>query len=627
MPPPTAERRRWLLAGLAAAAAAAALYAPTLGHGFVFDDNPEVVDNAFIRSLASLPLVASTSAWKGSGDPNPLYRPLTTATYAVNHALGGLAPFGYHLVNVVLHALSSGLVVAAGGALGLSLPASAVAGLLFAVHPVHVEAVANVAGRKDLLTTAFVLLAFLAHLRGLRRGGWALAAAPLALAAAMFSKETGVAGLFLLAARDFLLGRDDWRRAPRRAAGLHLAYLAAAAAYLAARWAVVGTLGAPHSPWVENPLALVPAVVRIPTAVAQVGRGIALLLLPIRLSPDYSFHAVPVQTSLPDPLLLLAVAATLAVALLATLGPARRLTLFLGFWYAITLLPGSNLLFPVGTTFGERLLYLPSAAFCLGAGAVLGWLLDTRARGVARVAVPAALLLLSARTFAYERVWRDELTLFTEGVRVQPDSVKMQQCLGAALMERGDAAAALPHFLRALEILEGTPASLSRHRLELGVALERLGRLGEAESLYGQILRDEPAYADALWRLGVVRWSQGRRPEAVALWREAVAADPRHGRALSDLGIAALAAGDEAGAEASWLRAAQADPRLASVWLRLGDLYQRRGDVARARAAWSAFLERDAGRLPEAAAEVRRRLAASREGPPLQGPAAGGNQK
>lgn len=605
------SRRRAALTAGAVALLAVAVYASTIGHEFVFDDNPEVVDNEGIRSLRNLPSFFGESAWKGAGEDNPIYRPLTTASYALNHAVSGLEPWSYHLVNVVLHAVVSVLVLVF--ALELGLPALAAFGgaALFAVHPIHVEAVANVAGRKDLLTAVFALLAVLAHVRATRRGGIAVVLAPLALLAAMFSKEAGLAVLGVLVARDILFGREEWSRAQRRFVGLYAAYAGAVAVYFVARWTAVGSLGVPldHIPYAENPIAHVPAATRLVTAVAALGRGIALLVAPVTLSPDYSYAAIPPATGAGDPYLwlgLLAVVAAIATTILAwRRAPIVVLALA---WYAATLFPASNLIVPIGTIFGERLLYLPSVGLSLLVGAALARAPGGLASTVARTAVAIVLVWFGWRTLVYAGVWHDELALFTWGEKVQPRSSKMQQCLGAALMERGRPAEAVPHFEAALAIVGDQAIPQSRHRLELGVAYEALDRPADAARVYLAILRDDPAYADAMWRLGVAQWAMGQRGAAVKSWERTVAVDPRHGRALSEIGIALWNEGNRGGARAMWERATVADPRLASAWYRLGNAYEQEGDLARARSAWSEFLNHAGAKLPREQAEIRRKL-------------------
>jgi tetratricopeptide (TPR) repeat protein len=595
MAPPD-PRRGAVLAALAAALTAALLYAPTLGHGFAFDDAPEVVRNDHIRSLGNVGKMFASGAWDGAGERNPIYRPLTSVTYAVDHAVAGLSPAAFHVSNVVLHAVASALVVLLALRLGVGVLAAALAGLVFAVHPVHVEVAANVAGRKDALATVFVVLSVLAHDTALRRGRAFLVLPVLALAAALFSKESGAAAIAVIAAWDLLLHRETWRAQRRRALGLYAAYAAVAVLYLVARRAAVGSLGVPVEfiPFVENPLAHAPALPRVLTAVAVLGRGLALLVLPRTLAPDYSFDAIPLVASPADGWFL-ASAATLALLAAVALRTWRSwpLVAFAIAWYAAAIFPASNLVVKVGTTFGERLLYLPSVGFCVVAGVALARLAAPGAVRPLRVAAVAAIALaLAARTLAYERVWADEVALFGEAVEAQPRSAKAHALLGAAFMEVGRAEEGTRELERSLALLAGAPGPHAEDRVKLGVAYERTGRSGDAAAVYEGILRDVPDFPDALWRLGVVRWAQGRRDEGARLWERTLQVAPDHARAMSDLGIAALARGDAAAAEALWRRAAQVDPRAPGPWLSLGNLYDRRGDAVRARDAWRRFLER-----------------------------------
>ena len=593
-----------------------AAYAGTLGHGFALDDGPEVVDNAHVRSLAGVGTVFTTSSWAGAGDLSaPMYRPLTTLSYSLNYAVGGLAPFGFHLLNLLLHAAVCVLVLLLGLHVGLGLAAAAAAAALFAVMPVHVEAVANVAGRKDLLVAAFSLGAVLAHARALRQGGGALVLAPLLVACALLSKEAGLVLVGLLAAHDLVFARDDWRTHRRRALGLFASYLAVTLLFVLARHAVLGTLVFPRIPFDENPVASAPTAIRVMTAVAVLGRGLLLQVVPLRLSADYSFAAIPPVTSPLDPAFLASAAAILGLGALAwrfrkrfPLGP------FAFLWYGISIFPASNLVVPIGTIFGERLLYTPSIAFTLVAGAGAGWLLRTRARVVATPAMALALAAYGLRTWDCSRAWANDLTVFTAAAAAQPDSAKAQRMAGGALMEAGRPDEAAAAFRRAAEIIRrpGTPQDrLAPALVELGVAHERTGQLAEAERIYEDILRADPRNGDALWRLGVVRWQGGDRPGAVGLWMRVVEIDPAHARAWNDLGIAALLSGDPDGARRAWERATTADPNLASAWYRLGNLHERRGDPDAARRAWMRFLETAHDRFPEMREEVARKLGTS----------------
>lgn len=606
------RRRQARLATLAVALAAVLPYLHTLGHEFAYDDGVEVVDNAYIRGIQGVPLILSNPVWAGAGKGSSAYRPLTTLTYSLNHAVGGLAPAGYHLVNLLLHAGAASLVLALALALGVPLAAATLAGLLFAVHPVHVEAVANVAGRKELLVTVFTVGALLLHSGALRRGGWRLVAAPLLGVLAAFSKETGLVLVGLVVALDLLFGREDLRAAPRRAAVLYASYLAGISLYLAARWAVLESVGMPGTPFLENPIASAPFLERAATGFVVLGKGLQLLVAPITLSPDYSYAAIPPVASALDPRLALALAGLAAVAAFAAWpGERRRVRLAAVAIYALTVFPASNLLVPIGTIFGERLLYLPSVGFALGVAAVASVWLEGPHRASLRTVAGIALALLAVRGAWYARAWADSLSIFAEGARVQPRSAQMQLTYGGQLLERREMAGAAAAFSRAAEILAVRPDAQSPALVQLGVAYEHLGRAEEAERLYARVLALDPRHPDALWRMGVRRWGQGDRPGAVALWERALAAEPRHAPALSDLGLAAYAAGDLLGAEARFREAAAIAPRLPGVWYKLGLVCDRLGRRDDALAAWRRFLEL----APEPSRErddVERRLAAAR---------------
>ena len=613
---PQATTRRTRLAAAMVACVAFGAYAGTLDHGFALDDGPEVVENRLIRSLRDAPEVFSTASWAGSGDADvPMYRPLTTLSYSLDYARAGLSPAGFHLTNVLLHAAVSVLVLFLAVKLGLSQAAGAVAALLFAVLPVHVEAVANVAGRKDVLIAAFTIGAVLAHARALRQGGAATILAPLLVTLALLSKESGMVTLGLLAAHDLVFSREAWRHRRRRAVGLFASYLAVTLLFVLARHAVLGTLVFPRIPFDENPVADAPALVRVMTATAVLGRGLLLLVLPARLSADYSYAAILPVTSPLDPAFLASSAAILALAATAwrfrksfPLGP------FAFLWYGISIFPASNLAVPIGTIFGERLLYVPSVAFALVAGAGAGRLLASRARGVAMAAVALLLGLYGIQTWRSSRAWANDLAVFTAAAAAQPDSAKAQRMLGGALMEAGRPDEAAAAFRRAAEIIRrpGTPQDrLAPALVELGVAQERIGALDEATRVYEEILRGDPRNGDALWRLGVVHWRRGDRPGAVRLWVRTVEIDPGHARAWNDLGIAASLSGDLDGARAAWQRATAADPNLASAWYRLGHVLERQGEAEGARRAWIRFLDTAHDRFPEMREEVARKLGTS----------------
>src|SRR5262245_56774984 len=149
----------------AAALVAAACYLNTLPNQFAFDDLEIILRNPLVSGERAGDFAATFAShyWSHLRESGNLYRPLTILSYAANHALSGTSPWSYHAVNILLHALASALVVALGVRFGLNAPLSLAAGLLFAVHPVHSEAVAGVVGRAELLVACGAAAGWLAH--------------------------------------------------------------------------------------------------------------------------------------------------------------------------------------------------------------------------------------------------------------------------------------------------------------------------------------------------------------------------------------------------------------------------------------------------------------------------------
>lgn len=589
-----------------------ALYAPALLHGFAFDDDIVIVRNRFLQASGGLPSLVTRTEWAGGGLELAQWRPLTALTYAANFALGGLAPWGYHLANALLHALVVLLVFLVALRAGLADRWAAAAALLFAIHPIHVEAVANVTGRKDLLATLFVLAMFLAHRRALRRGGWSLAWPALAYLAAMFSKEVGTVGLALVLAADLLLPYGGFRAgAPerRRALRLHAAYLACLLVFLALFRAVAGQIGFGEIPFQDNPAAHASTWLRLLTAVAVIGKGLWLQLLPFGQSPDWSFDAIQLATSLADPRVLMTLAALagwlfLGLRLLRTT-PVILLSLA---WYGAALSPAANVLFPAGTLFGERLLYLPSVGLALLAGAGLQALAGAdgvRARRLVLPAGAAVCALLAVATIRYEAAWGDELRLFRWAAESAPRSTKVHHKLATLLLAADRPDDALVEADRALEILP----SNSRARVARAAVLGKLGRTLEQEADLRHALAEAPEDPDAAYSLGGLARDAGRLDDAAALWRRTVALRPLHSGALSDLATYHLLRGELGAALDFAQRAVEADPTCATGWYALGTIYRSRADAPRSRQAFQRFVETAGTDYAAEAAGVRAKLA------------------
>jgi len=457
-------------------AAALAVSSPALRHGLVFDDHLLIDGNAdLIRGDVPLSAALTRRYWGGANEAaaNELYRPATILS---------LAAGAMHPVNSALHASNAALTFFLFRALDVAPPISLLAGLIFAVHPIATEAVVPISGRSDLLATFFVLGSTLLAASGSRASGWRRAAFVVGAAAAAFlgalSKECAfVVPVVTLAA--MLASKRP------RGASIVVAQCAALAAALALRVGVLGYFfrsGAPADPrdaylaFVNNPVQFASTGVRVMTALRVVLRAAGLLVFPLHLSADYSFDQIPAfsgAVTIVDVAALAFAASFVAAGLFfARRAPNAAFSLA---WVAAACLPASNLLFPTGTIFGERLLYMPLVGFALLAALTIGRL----PRPPAAVLAVVLVILLGARFVARTADWSSDDALFESAARASPRSSKAHSNHGFTLQAQGRIAEAADEYRRALEIAP----DLTGARISLARCLVRLARPGEALAL------------------------------------------------------------------------------------------------------------------------------------------------
>lgn len=492
-------RPRWIRTAMWASVISLALAASLSGivNGFAFDDLHIIVEDNRTHSLAHWWQLFAQSYWplEKGGD---LYRPVTMLGFAVQWALGGGAPLVFHIVSIALYALVCAVFL---GVLLELLPMRAawLGAALFAVHPLHVEAVGNVVGQSELLAALFMFLALLVFLRSRRRGSVSLrdiSIIVLLYILGCLSKEHAIVlPLLLLSAEATVLATQAPLRA--RLTAIRPLILTLAAAGVAIVWLRIQVLGATAAASGESNSLLLgqPFGIRAMTMLRVLLEWVRLFFWPAHLSADYSPRAIDVVTG-PSPEMLASAAILVGFTGLAWTARHRvPVATFAFLWVAIALLIPSNLIVPTGFAVAERTLFLASGGVMLGVAATVARLTPSKVSGTARHlalgAVGVVLLLGLFRSGFRQRVWRDNETLFAQTVNDVPASYKAHLAHAALLFQHNRRKEAFEEvriahaiFPKDLDVLEYAAQEYSR--------VEGCRR---AIGLYARVLAEDPGHS------------------------------------------------------------------------------------------------------------------------------------
>jgi hypothetical protein len=498
-------RRDVWIAVAVAVVAAIATYALSVQNGFAYDDEPMLRENRLIHSLADLPDALARPYWLQYGT---LYRPLTTLAFGIDWAIGGGAPWVYHALNTCWHALCAALVVRL-ALRWLTPTAAALAGLAFAVHPVHVEAVSNSVGRAELMCGAALLAVAILSTRAAARprDQWLLVM--LCSFAALGSKETGVVAPAIAMAGAWMATRD-----PRAALRLGGAALAGVAPLLAARVIVLGSLGGdqPHVAFqvVSWGHGLVFALSMLP-------RAVGIMVVPQR--PVYEYSPTTAQLDHPDVALVVAGVAIVLIAAAVIVAHVRRpswLAFALGFT-VVTLAPVANVFFRTGVVLAERTMYSPSVGIVLALAT--GFAALFARRRLIAIAVAAAWCATSAALAWHDvRVWDTTDSVVEAFTARNPESYAGWMFLGNTGVIEGDRPKALAAYRRGLALFDGD------HRLVHAGAVQ-------------MILAGDTVEATKWLELALAKWPASRRSRTVLIRIRVAQHDGRGALKLIDDGL------------------------------------------------------------------------------------------
>lgn len=560
--------KRTLQVALATALATFAVYVPALLNQFVnWDDDLYITDNPHIRSID-----ASFFHWAFLEFHASNWHPLTWISHAADRLVWGFNPMGHHFTSISIHAFNALLVVilvsrllkaANANASPVSprgelrnLVAAGMAGILFGLHPLHVESAAWVSERKDLLCGTFYLLSLISYLSHTRLAGGIIQnpvtcftrsrhylAALFFFLLALLSKPMAVTLPVVLLLIDWYpLSRVTTVKDVIRAAGEKLPFL-----FLSLASSIIA-IAAQHSGDSLIGVSSVSLPVRLLLALQALAMYLVKTLVPFNLLP---FYPHPIQLSSLSMPSLMGATVPLIVTLLC-LYMLRREKLWIAVWgyYVVTLLPVLGILQVGGQWIADRYMYLPSLGPFLLVGLAAGTMtiaVDDHRSGrrqtvrlVARIVTGAVLAVLAFLTISQIGIWRSSITLWDRVIEKAPDTVPLAYYnRGQIFMKSGELGKAIADYSAAISI---NPAYFDAV-YNRGIAYDKAGSTDLAITDFEHAASLKPSRFEALNNLGISYAKSGRTEEAMTAFNRAIRANPADAGVYFNRGITAEAAG------------------------------------------------------------------------------------
>ncbi|RWS05433.1 transmembrane and TPR repeat-containing protein CG4050-like protein [Dinothrombium tinctorium] len=576
-----------------------AAYLNCLMCGLVFDDMSAIVTNSDLRSNESSILdLFAHDFW---GTPISLelshksYRPLTVLTFRLNYSLHELNALGYHFVNMILHTIVTLLFHRLASKVILkSEKVAMISSILFALHPIHTEAVTGVVGRAELLAALFYFLAFDAYI-----SSRLLLFCTFSICS-LLSKEQGITILGVCFIYEITRFKPwpsfQWNHFHRVSdfhifRSLVIIFLGIGAISLRV-WIMGGINKLPVFTKYDNPASFARFPIRHLTFNYLLYKNINLLLYPYPLCCDWTMKSIPLIESIYDSrnictfgFYLLAFFLIRKIFFLfreADVSQASTLTVILSM-IVLPFLPASNLFIPVGFVIAERILYLPSAGFCL----LLAYGYQNlskrsiRLHKLLNILFTLTVLFFTLKVIHRNTEWTDELKLFSSGIKINPMNAKLYNNIGHFYEKRKDWKKAIEYFAKAKSIQPddlGASINIARTLINMGeaskaeqimwqikpkvkeaarlnskriipsylslwinlgnVIAQNVSRLYEAEEVYLELISMRSDFVEAYINLGDVLIKQNRVDDAIQVYQKALQFQQKTGDLYYNLGVA-----------------------------------------------------------------------------------------
>jgi tetratricopeptide (TPR) repeat protein len=598
----------------------ALVYFNTLNHDFTQDDAIVIYDNMFttqgIKGLKGL-FTKDTffGFFKTEGKDKLVsggrYRPLTPAMFALEYELFGKSPFTGHLINVILYGFLCFVIYHTLALIWCHKEDTAekrwmvlAVAVIYALHPLHTEAVANIKGRDEIMAMLGSMGALYYAVRYVDSPQMKyLLFSAFALFLGLLSKENTITFLAIVPLAVYF-----FRPGVKFSVNNYGLYLGIPAVlFLLIRGAVLGNdfggapmelMNNPYLKWVNNTYVPFTAGEKLATIVYTLGKYIQLLIFPHPLTHDYYPRHIGIMHfgdfGVILSLITYAVLAVIGIRALKT----RSIPGFGVLFFLITLSIVSNLVFPIGTNMSERFMFMPSLGFAI----VLGWLLtEYLLKRIGQQAFIGLLALLSLaycyKTLTRNTVWKDDFTLFTTDVKTSANSAKVLNAAGGALTtaafdvkdetkKQSMLKEAIGYLIHALEI---HPTYKNAYLIK-GNAHYYLREFDAAIQSYDAALRIDPDFNDAATNMAVTLRDAGRRAgevennleKAEQYLTRSLSLNPNDAETLRLLGVANGIKGNHTAAVSYFEKVVQLLPDHAPSYLNLSNAYRNTGDNANA---------------------------------------------
>ena len=572
------------------------VYANTLKNGFVYDDIAVIKNNTIVsKGVSAIPEILSTPYRRGFYvTANDFYRPLSLVMFATEYQFFGKNPMIYHFINILLF---SGCVILLFLFLDKLFERKKtgvvfIAALLFALHPIHTEVVANIKSRDELLCFFCAFLSLNVFIKYMQTGKTAqLLLGSICFLLALLSKETVITFLVIIPFIFFFYRNEN----KKYSIYIFIGAVIATAFFLSIRYSVLNAYDANHTlgvRFIDNSLAK-PGLSfesRIATAVLVLGYYIKLLFIPYPLISDYSFNSIPF-TGFSDPWVLISLAVYI---FLAVFGIKRFLKnkknpyAFGILFFLITLALFSNIPFLIGATMGERFMFFPSVGFCLVVAFLLekvivkqpgDGLLILKNKLVLGIVIPV-FLVFAVLTIDRNSDWVDNYTLFKTDADKSPDNSKLDFFLSDQLTvaytnEQDNTKKTqiindiISYLNKALAIYPDNADA----QMEMGWAYTQAEKYDSAVLYSKKALELNPSSAEAMNNLAAAYISGKKYPDAIKILQKMIAQHPNDENAHMRIGDAFLDIGQYDSSEVHDKRALELNPKNADATNNLAGVY------------------------------------------------------